>query len=51
MNSKALNELIEILQGMTPEQLDRFLHHPSTVQILQEARNGGCSNEWKKNQP
>ena len=41
MNSNALNELIDTIQAMTPEQLDRFLHHPSTVQILQEAQKGG----------
>ena len=45
MNSNALNELITCLQAMPPEQLDRFLHHPSTVQIMQEARNGGYNNE------
>lgn len=45
MNRNALNELIDTLQAMTPEQLDRFLHHPSTVQIMEEARNGGCNNE------
>lgn len=41
MNSNALNELIDTIQAMTHEQLDRFLHHPSTVQILQEAKKGG----------
>ena len=41
MNSNALNELIDTLQAMTPEQLDKFLRHPSTVQILQEAKKGG----------
>ena len=45
MNSNALNVLIDTLQAMTPEQLDRFLHHASTVQIMEEARNGGFSNE------
>lgn len=23
----------------------KFLHHPSTVQIMEKARNGGCNNE------
>lgn len=41
MNSNALNELIDTIQAMTTEQLDKFLHHPSTVQILQEAQKGG----------
>ena len=41
MNNNALNELIDTIQAMTPEQLDRFLHHPCTVQILQEAQKGG----------
>lgn len=45
MNSKALNELIDTLQDMTSEQLDRFIHHPSTVRIMQEAKEGGCNNE------
>ncbi len=45
MNSNTLNELIDTLQGMTPEQLDRFIHHPSTVRIMQEAKEGGCNNE------
>lgn len=45
MNNNALNELIETIQAMTPEQLDRFLHHPSTARIMQEARNGGYNNE------
>lgn len=41
MNSNALNELIDCIQDMNPEQLDRFIHHPSTVKILQEAKKGG----------
>ena len=45
MKSNALNELIDTIQAMTPEQLDRFLHHPCTVRIMQEAKEGGCNNE------
>ncbi len=45
MNSKALNELIDTLQAMTPEQLNRFLHNPSTVHIMEEARKGGVSHD------
>ena len=41
MNSNTLNELIDTVKAMTPEQLDKFLQHPTTVQIMQEARNGG----------
>ena len=41
MNNNALNELIDTLQAMTPEQLDRFIHHPSTAQILMETKKGG----------
>lgn len=45
MNTIALNELMDTLQAMTPEQLERFLHHPSTVHIMEEARKGGANHD------
>lgn len=30
----ALEELIQILKGFTPEQLQAFINHPTTVEVL-----------------
>lgn len=33
--SNALNELIEIISGFTPDQLEQFLSNPTVTTILQ----------------
>ena len=34
--SNALNELLEIISGFTPEQLEQFLKHPTVTTILHQ---------------
>lgn len=41
----SVDELIDILQNMTPEQMQRMLAHPAVVQIMDDFRNGGGINE------
>ena len=41
----SLDELIDILQSMTPEQIQRMLAHPAVVQIMEDSRNGGGVND------
>ena len=42
--SSTRTELINRILAMTPEQLEKLFAHPEFIKVMEDARNGGCSN-------